>query len=112
MIRPETKLPKISCRPKPKPTDSAAASHCSLSRGDAQRPEYRHRPDSDNRIVENGGDGVGGPLTHVEPRQHQHLQQTRQVADQRQATIDATMANNKLPIVTLRTTLAPASVPL
>ncbi|SSN09547.1 Uncharacterised protein [Klebsiella pneumoniae] len=29
-----------------------------------------------------------------------------------QATIDATMANNKLPIVTLRTTLAPASVPL
>ena len=26
MIRPETKLPKISCRPKPRPTDNAAAS--------------------------------------------------------------------------------------
>ena len=28
---PETKLPKISCKPKPRPTDNAAASHCSLS---------------------------------------------------------------------------------
>ncbi len=31
MIRPETKLAKISCSPKPSPTDSAATSHCSLS---------------------------------------------------------------------------------
>ena len=49
--------------------------------GDAQRPEYRHRPNGDNRIVKNGGDGVGSPLTHIEPRQDQHLQQPRQVAD-------------------------------
>ncbi|MNR04340.1 hypothetical protein D3C85_1202880 [compost metagenome] len=31
MIRPEMKLAKISCRPKPRPTESAATSHCNLS---------------------------------------------------------------------------------
>ena len=31
MIRPEAKLEKIACRPKPRPTESAATSHCSLS---------------------------------------------------------------------------------
>ena len=30
MIRPEMKLATISCRPKPRPTPSAATIHCSL----------------------------------------------------------------------------------
>ncbi|CNU06409.1 Uncharacterised protein [Salmonella enterica subsp. enterica serovar Bovismorbificans] len=30
IIRPEIKLAKISCRPKPSPTPSAATSHCSF----------------------------------------------------------------------------------
>ncbi|MNP53402.1 hypothetical protein D3C76_1478760 [compost metagenome] len=30
MIRPEMKLAKISCKPKPRPTPRAATSHCSL----------------------------------------------------------------------------------
>ncbi|MCY1442175.1 hypothetical protein D9M71_585270 [compost metagenome] len=31
IMMPEMKLAKISCMPKPSPTDSAATSHCSLS---------------------------------------------------------------------------------
>ena len=31
MIRPDIKLANISCRPKPRPTDNAATSHCTLS---------------------------------------------------------------------------------
>ncbi|MOA66901.1 hypothetical protein D3C78_1938260 [compost metagenome] len=31
IMMPEMKLAKISCMPKPRPTDSAATSHCSLS---------------------------------------------------------------------------------
>ena len=31
MMIPETKLPKISCKPKPKPTDKAATNHCKFS---------------------------------------------------------------------------------
>ena len=38
IIKPETKLPKISCRPNPKPTDRAAASHCSLSHETPNEP--------------------------------------------------------------------------
>src|SRR5574344_1501171 len=30
-IMPDTKLAKISCKPKPKPTDNAATSHCRFS---------------------------------------------------------------------------------
>ncbi|MNI64971.1 hypothetical protein D3C73_1204480 [compost metagenome] len=30
MIRPDIKLAKISCKPKPKPTPRAATSHCSF----------------------------------------------------------------------------------
>ena len=29
-IKPETKFAKISCSPKPSPTDTAATSHCTL----------------------------------------------------------------------------------
>ena len=31
IIKPDTKLAKISCKPKPKPTDKAATNHCRFS---------------------------------------------------------------------------------
>ncbi len=34
---------------------------------DAQRAEYRHRPDNNNDIVQDGGNGVRRPLTQVQP---------------------------------------------
>ncbi|MNC74612.1 hypothetical protein D3C75_1259960 [compost metagenome] len=38
IIRPETKLAKISCKPKPSPTVKPAASHCSLSQDTPSDP--------------------------------------------------------------------------
>ncbi|MOA45104.1 hypothetical protein D3C78_1674700 [compost metagenome] len=38
MIRPETKLAKISCSPKPNPTVKPAANHCNLSQETPSEP--------------------------------------------------------------------------
>ena len=44
MMIPETKLAKISCKPKPKPTERAATNHCNLSQLMPKAPAARIIP--------------------------------------------------------------------
>ena len=44
IMMPEIKLAKISCRPKPRPTPSAATSHCSLLHDSPSAPRVIMMP--------------------------------------------------------------------
>ena len=58
MIRPETKLAKISCRPKPRPTLIAATSHWTLSQLSADRVADGHQADDGDHVARDGADRV------------------------------------------------------
>ncbi|MNP80012.1 hypothetical protein D3C76_1779760 [compost metagenome] len=51
MIRPEIKLEKISCIPKPKPTLSAVTTHCSFDHSIPIQEKLRIAPNSSNRYL-------------------------------------------------------------
>ncbi|MNL55635.1 hypothetical protein D3C87_1790640 [compost metagenome] len=51
MIRPETKLAKISCIPKPNPTLSAVTTHCSFDHSIPIQEKLRMAPNNNNRYL-------------------------------------------------------------
>ncbi len=78
-IRPETKLAKISCRPKPKPKVTAAASHCTLGQPMPMAPPPNAKPDDRNRISHDGAQGVAHAVIQRQALQDGEFQQARQI---------------------------------
>ena len=79
MIRPEMKLAKISCKPKPNPKLMAATSHWTFDQPMPNDAATEQQADDGDHVAADRGHGVAGAGVEGQVLQHGHFQQAGDV---------------------------------